>query len=109
MTPIEYNWDCYVTSVGRKYFWARMKERIDQIVEHEGRIPIAKVTKRDRNVFGVGAIFEMRCHRGRIRLIFSHRRWTKAELEQVERDATELRSKLLARPSLLDQTSAYHE
>ena len=81
--------DCYVISVGRKYFWARMVERSTGEA-FDGRIPIARVTKRDRNVFRVGAIFTLRGNRGRSSLAFSHRRWTKKELAESHKHAQRL-------------------
>jgi len=82
-----YIWDCYVLSIGRKYFWARMVERHGAIIDHDGQIPIARVTKRDRNVFQVGAIFTLRVGRGRSSLKFSHRRYTTAFLKAADRRA----------------------
>lgn len=76
--------DCYVLSIGRKYFWARMSDQYD------GKILISAVTKRDRNVFAPGAIFTARSYRGRPVLRFSHRRYTKAEIERVKREAARL-------------------
>jgi hypothetical protein len=88
--------DCYVISIGRKYFWARMVEA-GSGEAFDGQIPIARVTKRDRNVFQVGALFKMRGSRGRSSLIFSHRRWTKAELAQASKRAESLK-KFLSEP-----------
>lgn len=74
-------WECYVISIGRKYFWARMQD-MDHSGDYDGRFPIARVTKRDRNVFHEGALFTLRVARGKLSLKFSHRRWTKAELAE---------------------------
>lgn len=87
--PVRVEMDCYVTSIGRKYFWARMVER-ESGEAFEGQIPIARVTKRDRNVFQVGSLFKMRASWGRSSLTFSHRRWTKAELAAAHKRAKSL-------------------
>lgn len=82
-----YIWDCYVLSIGRKYFWARMVERSGAIFDHDGQIPIARVTKKDRNVFQVGAIFTLRSGRGRSSLKFSHARYTEEDIVAAKRRA----------------------
>ena len=77
-------WDGHVISIGRKYFWARLADEFD------ARLPIAKVIKRDRNVFQVGALFKLRIRGSRGSLRFSHRRWTKAELAAANERAQSL-------------------
>lgn len=77
-------WDGYVLSIGRKYFWARLADEFD------ARIPIAKVTQRDRSVFQVGALFNLRLRRGGGSLKFSHRRYTKAEITAAKKAAARL-------------------
>lgn len=80
----ERTWDGFVLGIGRKYFWARL---VDQF---EVRLPIARVTQRDHNVFQVGAMFNLHIRRSRYSLKFSHRRWTKAELAAAKKDAQRL-------------------
>lgn len=102
MTSTVYEWDCYVLSIGRKYFWARMKKHnMKVLVEHDMdvRIPIDKVTKRDHNVFSAGTLFTMSMYRNRVSLKFSHLRYTKAEIEQAEHEATMLTDKFRSAPS----------
>lgn len=75
-------WECYVISIGRKYFWARMRD-LDHSGDRDGKFYIDHVTEADRNVFKVGALFILRLSaRGKLSLKFSHRRWTKAELAE---------------------------
>jgi hypothetical protein len=83
-TMDEQTWDGFVLGIGRKYFWARL---VDQF---EARLPIARVTKRDRNVFQVGALFNLHIRGSRYSLRFSHRRWTKAELAEANKRAQKL-------------------
>lgn len=80
-TADERTWDGFVIGIGRKYFWARL---VDQF---EARLPIARVTQRDRNVFQVGALFNLHIRGSRYSLKFSHRRWTKAELAEANKRA----------------------
>lgn len=82
--------DGYVISIGRKYFWARLKFRTEDHDEYDVQMPIARVTKRDRNVFQPGAIFVARIRKWRATLRFSHRRWTAAELNEARSRAREL-------------------
>ena len=84
----------YVTSIGRKYFWARLHDVDFKGDDYEAKIPISKVTKRDNNVFNVGALFTIKFNKSRISLKFSHRRYLKSELEESRKRAKELLSKI---------------
>lgn len=89
-TQTERVWDGYVLSIGRKYFWARLGDEFD------ARLPISKVTKRDRNVFQAGALFNLRITGSRASLRFNHRRWTKKELDSARERAKEMMTHLKA-------------
>lgn len=78
--PGRVTWDGHVTSIGRKYFWARVKDRSSGD-EDNARMPIQLVKYRDMSLFLPGAMFTMTANSKRIVINFTRcRPWTKAEI-----------------------------
>lgn len=86
-------WSGHVLSVGRKYFWARLKVNGDD-VEEEAKIPIALVQDRDRDLLREGGILDMWASKKVTVRFRRYKPWTQEELAAAERRAKKLMARV---------------
>lgn len=90
----KYVWEGRVSSVGRKYFWARVWMK-DKTEEEIVRVPLLHLSKRDRDSIREGSFLGMRLvrkgSRHKIEVKLTHLKpWTKAEIEKARRKAEKM-------------------